>query len=230
VRPWRGLWWGLALAAAVAAAPARAASGGFTAASESVVAVPDASGVVRVDELVDGMVEGTGALPALRLPLPPGSAGVQAEEVPTGVWFRAVQGAVEVGPVPAARPFRLAFSYVAPEVEGALWLPIGPPTAYLFVLVPHGAWAVHTAGFAPRGEERLGPLVLDAYVTEDPTPGAQVPVLFSRVWRPSWRTIAWVLALGGLGSRVAVAWRRRARALGGTGGAGLSPGAPDRGA
>lgn len=182
----------------------------FVVGAETVVVVPQGR-LLRVDELVAGQNRTRRALPGLHLPLPSGATGVTLQEGAPAHDFRVAGGTVQLaGPVPAGRVARYAFSYTLPGDGEALWLPVAYPTAYLFVLVPHGRWAVRGAGFRFRGTERLGPLALDAYVTVAPTPGAEVPLRIAPS-RPWLRPAAVVLAAAACLAMGAGAVRARLR-------------------
>ncbi len=213
----------VAAAAAAAQLPAVFRTKGFpfAVATETLIAVPQGP-VVRLDELVVGQSQSPRPLPHIALPLPQGARGVRWEGGVGRADFRVAGPTVSLGPVGPHATVRVAFSYVLPATGGLVWLPVRYPTVYLFVLVPHGQWRVAAAGFAFRGVDRLGPLDLDVYATDAPTPGAELPLrLLPPVW--PWRD-------GSLGllsaAMTAVAWWRLRRRKGRVGG----PSAPCFGA
>lgn len=195
--------------------PAAFATGqaGFAIAMESVIAVPHA-GVVRVDEIVEGANIGKRPISDLTLPLPAQATLVQGVQGQEPARLRAVGTRLSLGTVKPGATVRVSFAYAVPEEQGAVWLPVGYPTVYLFVLVPHGRWRLQAPGFARHGApQALGPITLDAYVTETPTPGASLPLRFVPV-----PLLPWPAAAGGgaalmaLGVAAALAVRRRRRA------------------
>ena len=206
---------GSAAAAAAAAGqlPAVFSTSGFpfAVAAETVIAVPEGS-LVRVDELVVGQSQSHHPISDLTLPLPRGATSVRLQEGAPAARFRVAAGRVDLGPVGAGAAVRAAVSYAVPEREGALWLPVGYPTVYVFVLVPHGRWRVLGPGFTFHGTDRLGPLELDAYVTAAPTPGAQLPVRLAppRPWRALGLCLVGAALLVGAWSGFA-RWRGRIR-------------------
>ena len=177
--------------AAATLPPAWSPGGPFVVASESLVVVPQ-GGVLRVDEIVTAA--STGAARAATLPLPQGASDLALQ--PGGVPAAASPSGVRLSLPPRAETVHAVFSFVlaAAAPAAVLRVPVAYPTAYLFVLLPHGRWRVSGAGFAADGAQRLGPLSLDAYDTLTPTPGAVLGVTVSPA--SSWRTVLWRALLG----------------------------------
>lgn len=184
---------------------------------EDLILVPDQRRM-RALELVQGLNRSSQPLAQVPLPLPSGAEQLQVQGGEVLVGRAQGYASVRLAPaIPVQGQRTLSLAYTLPWAQGWVDIPIEQETLELFVLLPHGAWALQGAGFAWRGTAPFGPLRLDVYETAAPTPGAVLPVrlLHRQSW---WGKLALAVAAVALGAAllwgvVRAAGRRRRRRL-----------------
>lgn len=205
--------------AASALPPTIAARAPFLVVQELLVLVP-APPAVRVEELVSGINHSSRPVSGLAFPLPAHAIGAALQSGAPAAAFRVRGREMRLAvTVPAGAAVSYAFTFTESWAGGALWLPVGYPTAQLSAALPQGRWSLRGPGFSPAGPLPVGQgLTMQAYTTVAPTPGALLPVRVAPVhpWNRTW--VRWaleaLLVLGaGAWGLLAVRRRRRRRSL-----------------
>ena len=173
---------------------------------------------VRVEELVSGINHSSRAVSGLVFPLPAHAIGAALQSGAPAAAFRVRGQAMRLAvTVPAGAAVSYAFTFTESWAGGALWLPVGYPTAELSAALPQGRWSLRGPGFSPAGPLPVAKgLTMEAYTTIAPTPGALLPVRVAPAhpWSRPWvrRALAALLVLGaGAWGLLAVRRRRRRR-------------------